>query len=57
MEKDKASKDGLRVEILQGTNEAVGLDQVVSDFLHGDVKAVLRDLHEPGGETPTNTDT
>jgi|AutmiccommunBRH9_1029481.scaffolds.fasta_scaffold01807_6 hypothetical protein len=50
MEHKKASETGIRVEIPQGTDEAAGIDQVVSDFLRGDTHAVLRDLHEPGGE-------
>lgn len=47
MEKKKTSDTGIRVEIIEGENEAVAVDALVSDFLHGKTNAALRDLHEP----------
>ncbi|MBK0420074.1 hypothetical protein JD276_13635 [Leucobacter sp. CSA1] len=57
---DRKSRDtGIRVELLQGTNEAVAVDELVDDLLHGDVNGALHALHEPhdehhaGHERPT----
>ncbi|MFA5607730.1 MAG: hypothetical protein WDA07_11135 [Leucobacter sp.] len=47
MEKKKASETGIRMEIIEGTDEAVGVDELVDDFLHGDVDGALKSLHEP----------
>ncbi|MGJ0202684.1 hypothetical protein [Leucobacter sp. gxy201] len=47
----RASETGIRVEILDGTNEAVGVDKLVDDFLHDKVDDALRDLHEPHRES------
>ncbi|MDI6023844.1 hypothetical protein QBL02_09840 [Leucobacter sp. UT-8R-CII-1-4] len=54
MEKKRASETGIRVEINEGENEAVAVDALVDDFLHGDMKKVLKDLHEPAGEDETS---
>ncbi|MBK0422681.1 hypothetical protein JD292_11420 [Leucobacter sp. CSA2] len=37
---------GLRLEIPQGTNEGVAIDELIDDLLHGDVRGALRALHE-----------
>ena len=58
MDTNKNRGRGLRVEIPQGTDEAVAVDELVDDLLHGDVKGALRALHElseidrPGDSTP-----
>lgn len=51
MEKKKASETGIRMEIITGTDEAVCVDKLVDDFLHGKVDDALADLHEPHRET------
>lgn len=56
MDKKKVSETGIRVEIPQGTDEAVAVDELIDDFLHGDIRGVLHALHEPheaaGGPEP-----
>lgn len=50
MDGKRAKDTGIRVEIQQGTGEAVALDELVDDFIHGDVNGVLHALHEPHQE-------
>ncbi|MFV0432670.1 MAG: hypothetical protein ACK5LO_01610 [Leucobacter sp.] len=50
MERKKARETGIRVEVPQGTGEAVAVDELVDDLLHGNMRGVLRNLHEPGGD-------
>ncbi|WP_449281391.1 hypothetical protein [Leucobacter sp.] len=50
MDRKKARGSGLRMEIPQGTDEAVAVDELVDDLLHGDVRGVLHALHEPHDE-------
>lgn len=56
MDKKKVSETGIRVEIPQGTDEAVAVDELIDDFLHGDIRGALHALHEPheaaGGPEP-----
>jgi predicted methyltransferase MtxX (methanogen marker protein 4) len=47
LDKKRVSETGIRVEIPQGTDEAVAVDELVDDFLHGDVRGALHALHEP----------
>lgn len=47
MNKNEAQDRGLRMEIPQGTDEGVAIDELVDDLLRGDVRAALRALHEP----------
>lgn len=47
MEKKRASETGIRMEIITGTDEAVALDALVDDFIHGNTKGALKELHEP----------
>lgn len=47
MEKKRASETGIRIELPIGTDEAVALDALVDDLLHGDVRGALKELHEP----------
>ncbi|QIK62825.1 hypothetical protein G7068_06140 [Leucobacter viscericola] len=51
MDKKHAKDTGIRVEVLQGTGESVALDELVNDFLHGDVNGALHALHEPHSES------
>lgn len=48
--KQRASETGIRMEIIEGTDEAAALDAVVDDFLHGNTKGALKELREPSGE-------
>ncbi len=41
---------GIRMEIIPGTDEAVAVDALVDDFLHGKTGNALKDLHEPASE-------
>ncbi|WP_427869430.1 hypothetical protein [Leucobacter luti] len=50
MDKNEAQDRGLRMEIPQGTDEGVAVDELVDDLLRGDVRAALRALHEPSPE-------
>lgn len=50
MDKKRTSETGLRVVLPEGTHEAVAVDELVTDFLKGDLNAVLHDLHEPHDE-------
>lgn len=45
--KQRASETGIRMEIVEGTDEAVAVDALVDNFLHGNTQGALRDLHEP----------
>ncbi|GAA1783458.1 MULTISPECIES: hypothetical protein [Leucobacter] len=45
-----ARTGGIRVEIQQGSNEAVAVDELVDDLLHGNVTGMLHALHEPHDE-------
>ncbi len=45
--KQRASETGIRMEIIEGTDEGVALDALVDDFIHGKTKSVLKNLHEP----------
>lgn len=51
--KQRASETGIRMEIITGTDEAVGVDKLVDDFLHNKVDDALGDLHEPHREAET----
>ena len=42
------------MEIIEGTNEAVAVDKLVDDFVHGNTGGALHDLHEPHYE-PADT--
>lgn len=53
--KQRASETGIRMEIIEGTDEAVAVDALVDDFLHGKTQSVLKDLHEPS-DAETETD-
>lgn len=47
----KSSREiGLRLDLPQGTDEAVAVDELVDDMLKGDVNGVLHALHEPHDE-------
>lgn len=46
----KEHSTGIRIELGQGTDEAVAVDELIDDFLHGDVQGALHVLHEPHGE-------
>jgi hypothetical protein len=48
--KQRASETGIRMEIIEGTDEAVAVDALIDDFLHGKTKQALKDLHEPAGD-------
>lgn len=50
MDRKRAKDTGIRVEVPQGTGESVALDELVDDFLHGDVNGALHALHEPHSE-------
>lgn len=47
MDKKRATETGIRMEIVEGTNEAVAVDKLVDDLIHGDMQGVLHALHEP----------
>ncbi|NLA65033.1 MAG: hypothetical protein GX862_03735 [Leucobacter sp.] len=47
MDKKRASETGIRMEIIEGTNEAVAVDKLVDDVLHNRTSEALGDLHEP----------
>jgi len=47
MDKKRASETGIRMEIIEGENEAVAVDALVDNLLHGNMTGVLHDLHEP----------
>lgn len=51
MDKKPEYTGGIRVELQQGTGEAVAVDALVQDLLHGKSDAALKDLHEPHSET------
>ncbi|MGO1539360.1 MAG: hypothetical protein ACTHZ9_02430 [Leucobacter sp.] len=50
MDTKKVREIGLRTELPIGTDEAVAIDELVDDILHGDVKGALHTLHEPHDE-------
>ena len=58
MDTDKHTWRGLRLEIPQGTDEGVAIDELVDDLLRGDIRGALRALHElneidrPGDSAP-----
>lgn len=56
MEKKRASETGIRIELPDGTHEAVAVDALVDDLLHGNTRAALKDLHEPYPDEPTPSD-
>ena len=41
---------GIRLEIIPGVDGAVALDELVDDFLHGDMGGALHAFHNPHGE-------
>lgn len=47
MEKKRASETGIRMEIIEGENEAVALDALIENLVHGNMTGALHDLHEP----------
>lgn len=51
MDRKRAKDTGIRVEVPQSTGESVALDELVDDFLHGDVNGALHALHEPYSES------
>lgn len=56
MDKKRASETGIRIELPDGTHEAVAVDALVDDLIHGNTRAALKDLHEPYPEEPAPTD-
>lgn len=50
MGKKRASETGIRMEIVEGTNEAVAADKLIDDLLHNRMSDALADLHEPHHE-------
>lgn len=50
-DKKRPSETGIRVELLEGSNEAVAVDELVDNLLHGNMQGVLHTLHEPHGES------
>lgn len=56
MEKKRASETGIRMELVPGTDEAVALDALVDDLLHGDTASALKELHEPHPEREATAD-
>ena len=38
------------MEIIQGTGEAVAVDELIDDLIHGNMRGVLHALHEPHKE-------
>ncbi|UOQ56260.1 hypothetical protein MUN78_11230 [Leucobacter allii] len=50
MDRKSAHTNGIRVELTPGTDEAVAVDELVDDFLHGDTRGMLHALHEPHPE-------
>lgn len=55
MEKKRADESGIRMEIIEGDNEAVAVDALVDHFLHDNISGVLHDLHEPHDATHDET--
>lgn len=55
-DKKRPSETGIRVHLPEGTGEAVAVDELVDDFLHGDVQGALHTLHEPHGESDIHHD-
>lgn len=47
MNEPRIRRDEHYLEIPQGTGEAVGLDEVITGLLSGDMNRVLDSLHEP----------
>ena len=47
MDKKRAADTGIRMEIIEGDNEAVAVDALVDHVLHGNISGALHDLHEP----------
>lgn len=47
MDKKRAAQTGIRMEIIEGDNEAVAVDALVDHFLHDNISGALHDLHEP----------
>ncbi len=35
------------MEIIEGENQAVAVDALIDDLVHGNLSGVLHDLHEP----------
>lgn len=56
MEKKRASETGIRMELIPGTDEAVAVDALVDDLLHGDTSGALKELHEPHRVEPETRD-
>lgn len=52
MEKKRASETGIRMEIVEGENEAVAVDALIDNLVHGNMRGVLHDLHEPHNTDP-----
>lgn len=44
------------MEIIPGTDEAVAVDALVMDVLHGDTDAALKELHEPHPEPESSAE-
>ncbi|WP_336660946.1 hypothetical protein [Leucobacter sp. USHLN153] len=51
MTRKHVPSSGLKVEVTEGTNEAVAVDELVDDLLHGNIAGALRALHEPAPES------
>ena len=51
MDRTLGEATGIRLEIIPGADEAVALDELIDDFLHGDMQGVLHALHEPHAAT------
>lgn len=50
MAKKQKQEPGLRIVLPEGTDGAVAVDALVTDFLRGDADGALHDLHEPHNE-------
>lgn len=50
MDGKRVEGSGIRMEIIQGTGEAVAVDELIDDLIHGNMRGVLHALHEPHKE-------
>lgn len=44
------------MEIIEGENEAVAVDSLIDNFVHGNMSGALRDLHEPSNADRAESD-
>lgn len=47
MDRKVGDHAGIRLEIILGADEAVAVDELVDDFLHGNMDGALHTLHGP----------